>query len=253
MAEPKSIPVTLTQQEIERFWGHVERRGLDECWPWLRRLSRGYGKFTISRRGSKYLIGAHRIAYLLGHNEDPADMLVCHRCDNPPCCNPAHLFKGTPKDNLADCSAKGRTARLTGDRHWSKKHPNLISRGSKVGGSVFTDDQVREIFTLYLTGEHSHQSIADRFSVNRETVSVILRGRNWKHLNPDPEAMRRISHKHRGDSSRQRARLSPDDVRYIRSTYADGETTLTELASRYGVTPAMIGHIVRGRAYRDVA
>lgn len=85
----------------QRFWSKVDRRGPDECWPWLAAKSATrYGVFDKTR--------AHRVAYALTHGLIPEGRIVCHRCDNPPCCNPAHLWLGTPKDNTADMVAKGR-------------------------------------------------------------------------------------------------------------------------------------------------
>jgi len=86
----------------ERFWCGVKRGEPDECWPWTRSLSpKGYGRV----RGRN----AHRVAYELTYGPIPPGMFVCHTCDNPPCCNPAHLFLGTYLDNIADMVAKKRS------------------------------------------------------------------------------------------------------------------------------------------------
>ena len=91
------------REEPWRFWAKVERRGGDECWLWLGACdSAGYGRTT------KAAIPAHRLAWELTFGEDPGDLFVCHHCDNPPCCNPAHLFLGTSGDNSRDSVAKGR-------------------------------------------------------------------------------------------------------------------------------------------------
>lgn len=91
----------------ERFWARVDRRSEDECWEWSgHRDQRGYGRGGTNKAGG-YL--AHRMAYMLHAGVAlPDSTLVCHRCDNPPCCNPAHLFTGTHKDNAVDMAAKGR-------------------------------------------------------------------------------------------------------------------------------------------------
>lgn len=96
---------------VERFWEHVDRRGPDECWPWLGKGNGdGYGRIGIGSRADKSGrdIAAHRFAWELEYGPIPAGMNVCHRCDNPPCTNPWHLFLGTQTDNLADMVSKGR-------------------------------------------------------------------------------------------------------------------------------------------------
>jgi hypothetical protein len=92
----------------ERFWEKVDRSVLDGCWPFLgARDPDGYGRVMVGRdRRDK----ANRVAYMLTSGPIPDGLQVLHRCDNPPCCNPAHLFAGTPLDNMRDMIAKGRAA-----------------------------------------------------------------------------------------------------------------------------------------------
>ena len=98
----------------ERFWRFVDKGA--ECWAWNgTRGNGGYGMFKGTKTGL-----AHRMSYTLANGPIPIGLDVLHRCDNPPCVNPAHLFLGTNSDNQQDCIAKGRhapppTQKLTAD------------------------------------------------------------------------------------------------------------------------------------------
>lgn len=89
------------------------------CWIWQKQKNHRYGTIKL-RKGES--IGAHRAAYLLWVGEIPPGMLVCHRCDVTKCCNPEHLFLGTPKQNSEDCSSKGRWRPKKGKDHYNYKH-----------------------------------------------------------------------------------------------------------------------------------
>jgi HNH endonuclease len=147
---------------IERFWSKVNKT--DTCWLWTGgKNGAGYGLIILdnSKEGSML---AHRLSWEI-HNEPISDGLCAlHKCDNPSCVNPYHLFLGTHQDNSDDKVAKGRSPR--GETH---HHSSL------------TEDKVREIRRLANEGK-THQSIADMFSVKREAVSKIVRRERWKHV-----------------------------------------------------------------------
>jgi hypothetical protein len=108
------------------FWSRVDdSSGPNQCWPWIgRKLPNGYGRLKFR---NKY-IGANRMAFALSHNSELGEMLVCHRCDNPVCCNPSHLFLGTHQDNMDDMVAKGRKA--SGDKHWTAIRARIAHSGA---------------------------------------------------------------------------------------------------------------------------
>ena len=146
----------------ERFWSKVERRRPGECWPWSACVDRdGYGAILLLR--PKQMTGAHRIAYALSVGEVPPGKCVCHRCDNPPCCNPGHLFLGTNAENQADKIAKGRG--LDGERH---------------GRSKLSAAEVSAIRFLRQNTTFTRKEIAMQFGVTRGHVGHIERGLAWR-------------------------------------------------------------------------
>lgn len=99
----------MNAESIAAFWSRVDRRADDECWPWTGPGKvGGYGGVSVaSLRGP---IAAHRIAFGLANNGIPDGLYVLHTCDNPPCCNPAHLWAGTHLENMLDMRTKGRSS-----------------------------------------------------------------------------------------------------------------------------------------------
>lgn len=133
------------QADLDRFWSKVDRSaGIDSCWTWTAsRTPGGYGSFRgPGGRRSGRLLKAHRLAYVLGQGR-PIDLKVsdqvCHHCDNPPCCNPAHLYLGDIATNTADRMSRGRQSRGKshgdavrvnsdkGDRHWTRRMPERLA------------------------------------------------------------------------------------------------------------------------------
>jgi len=160
----------------ERFWAKVDRGTIDDCWEWTgaRQSSQGsapgYGSVRLEGRQ----LSAHRIAWEYAHGPIPDGLVVCHHCDNPPCCNPAHLFLGTIMDNNADRTQKGRSA--SGDKHWTRHRP---LRGEQATRAKLTAVQVAEIRRLYAEGGISQRELAERYPVSKSAIKHILKGRSW--------------------------------------------------------------------------
>lgn len=119
---PRVVPTSTRELLSLRFWAKVDKRGPDECWPWLGATNgnMGHGQLTVAQRRHY----AHRAAWELAHGPIPPGFFVCHHCDNPPCCNSAHLFLGTARDNAQDMVAKGRHVSWHAAKtHCSNGHP----------------------------------------------------------------------------------------------------------------------------------
>src|SRR5258708_37957730 len=153
----------------EDFWSKVDRRADDQCWEW-----QGGGYSTSPYGHAQYNNkdwGAHRLAYFLTFGEIPQGMFVCHKCDNPPCCNPSHLFLGTALDNSQDCISKGR----------QKIVPPPVTLGEQSPHHILTEIQVREIKRLLALGV-SQRKIAKLFGISQTNVGHINRGETWAHV-----------------------------------------------------------------------
>ena len=159
-----------------RFWLSV-RKGLpDECWPWIgKKRVREYGYTSFNHK----TLRAHRVAYELTNGPIPEGMLVCHSCDNPACCNPAHLFLGTQLDNRRDAAAKNRTAR--GSKNGAVLHPDTRPRGSSSKLARLTEADVRLVRELVSNGA-TQKDVAARFDVHYSTISAIVRRATWRHV-----------------------------------------------------------------------
>ena len=151
----------------QRFWGRVTVTDEGSCWEWQgARSHAGYGKLVRDR----HLVSTHRLSweFATGHPV-PDDLLVCHRCDNPPCVNPSHLFLGDKSANAIDMVMKGR--------HDTKSR----IRGEEHARARLTDAVVADIRARHASDE-SVASIARSLGVNWGTVKYAVAGVTWAHI-----------------------------------------------------------------------
>src|SRR3990167_11524673 len=138
-----------------RFFSHVlsDKNG---CWVWQAGKCKGYGRISINNQ----TLWAHRFSWEIRFGKIPHGMCVLHKCDNPPCCNPEHLFLGTKSENSKDRDRKGRQARQKGESH---------------GQSKLTKRKVLLIRKSGLSG----LNLARKFSVSEGHISAIRSGKKW--------------------------------------------------------------------------
>lgn len=141
----------------ERFWSKVDRRGAGECWPWQAGTNRGYGAFSLGRR-SEGMALAHRVSWQLANGDLPEGKFVRHKCDNPPCVNPAHLELGDQTDNMRDMAERERG-------HHRKLTAAQVS-----------------VIRARLRAGSSQRELACEFGVTQGTVSWIAQGKTWRHV-----------------------------------------------------------------------
>lgn len=162
-----------------------------ECWNWQgTKTSDGYGRIGVSGR----LHLAHRVMFSLQRKAIPKGMLVLHKCDNPACINPGHLFLGTQQDNMTDCKNKGRIAKgdksgarlhpekvPRGDRHYFHLHPEKSVRGEQNGRSKLTNVIVLQARKLYRDGV-TIKCLAAKYGVSPAVMSKAIHKKTWKHV-----------------------------------------------------------------------
>jgi hypothetical protein len=157
------LPVKPVQTRADRFWAKVDRSGgADACWPFTGSTAKyGYGQFSdISPiTGRKTTRRAHRVAYELHNGSIPDGKNVLHTCKgSKSCCNPAHLYTGTQKQNAADAKRDGR-----------------------LHGSALTPANVKVIVVLMAKG-YGSDAMQERFGVSAQTIANIMGGRTWAHV-----------------------------------------------------------------------
>lgn len=146
----------------QRFWSRIAvTANPDRCWEWLgSRTKQGYG--SVQHNGA--LRRAHRVAWEVFHGRKPQGFLL-HSCDNPPCCNPAHLREGSHLDNAGD-----------------RVQRNRQTKGEDVSISRLTAQDVLQIRAAWVPIKVSQQTLARKYGVSRYTISDIITRKTWRHI-----------------------------------------------------------------------
>ncbi len=147
---------------LEDVWKKIDKRTEDECWEWMGCKNwDGYGTIKINQ----ILWGVHRLVYELTYGSIPKELFVCHKCNNPSCCNPKHLYVGTPKDNMDQRDREERQA-----------------MGEKNGRSKLTKQDVLEIRRLYSLENYSQRKLGEMFGICKTQISRIINRKNWRYV-----------------------------------------------------------------------
>jgi hypothetical protein len=163
----------------DRFWAKVQRCTHEPwciycCWPWQASLRHGgYGQMTMRINGKQVLLRSNRVVWELFQKRPlPEELWALHHCDFPPCCNPAHIYIGTPAQNSQDAVKRGR---FIGRYHGEP------TKGGEHHNAKLEDADVILMRTLYAQGA-SLKSLAQQFGVKSPNVHSIVHGKTWKHL-----------------------------------------------------------------------
>lgn len=217
----------------ERFEQNYEIDEETGCWEWTgTQHSHGYGQLTIDYKTT----GAHRFSYKLHNGEIPEGAFICHKCHNPPCVNPDHLYAGDAKSNARDSIDNGDWDAPIGERQ---------------GQSNLTDEDALEIRERYANEDITYADIQGEYGISAPALSNLINGNTWKHVGgpTDTDTHERMAK--RGEDSTN-SKLSENEVREIRDRYGSGDVTMAELGSEYGVSASAINYVLKGDNWSHV-
>jgi hypothetical protein len=167
----------LTAMQVQSFWRRVNIGLKTECWNWTKGRKRRGDIGSLGTYGIVWFNGiqhgCHRVAYMLSHGSISSGKIICHTCDNPTCCNPAHLYAGTPTDNVRDATERGRLI-----------HEHGVDRYN----AILTEQNVKDIRAAYVKGHKLRPSSCDmyklaaKYHVCPNMIFTIIHRQRWKHV-----------------------------------------------------------------------
>lgn len=174
----KSDPVLLRKHIWEKRVAHRLVKTPSGCLEWQGALDgKGYGQIVVL--GQKMQLNRFALELKIGR-ELIGEEYALHKCDNPSCCNPDHLFIGDQLENVRDMWRKNRQGGQFAKGH--KMNPEFVLRGEQIGISKLTEADVRKAREIYAKGKMGHKRLAKMFGVTPSTMRAVLKRRTWKHV-----------------------------------------------------------------------
>lgn len=216
----------LSKRSTFRFWSKVQKGSVNECWPWSAGFfPNGYGAFSARRRTYK----AHRIAYTLYNGPIDDGKFVCHRCDNPACCNPNHLWLGSCAENVADRDRKNRQA-----------------HGERSPRAKLSAHQI----AMIALDTRPQREVAEDYGVCKSTIGNIRRRQSWAHMQIEIDATA-INHRNRseacGGEKNGSAKLTSDQAAEIRNDPRSAHV----IAKEYRIGRSTVSNIKSCKSWRS--
>ena len=243
MSKPLIAITAISENDKERFYNYVPTIPTERgCREWMgSKRPQGYGRLKVGGKD----VPAHRLAYFLEYGECPLTLFVCHRCDNPICVEPTHLFLGTSLDNNRDMIAKGRAYYPSGDDHHAKRNPGRMQKGEARWNSKLKETDILAI----RADKRILREIAADYGVGQPTIHKIKHGKAWSQI---PVSAHETAIRTRRGEDNGHAKLSEQKVIEIRARYAAGGVLIRALALEFGVTETSVSGAIHRKTWKHV-